>query len=252
MSPLCVAIWECEWMYSQMILYITYSYSIYYRSQIYIYTHINTLQLCSKFPLTGKSNAVISASVRILACRGLDFALHFNLLSGLCQGEPCSFRRCWVHGREGHPSTGLRAGWAFRWTFWQQGQPQYLGDTIFSLLFVHLFSELTLYFFVCCFTLLSVVLLFCLLFFDHLIEILLFMLKELRRNSKPSLLYLYSPGQAFPWHPRPAFHKHIFTLLFLVSTIHNKEQEVWRWSSEQAPFLHTTYKHNCCLYNCMH
>lgn len=36
------------------MLSITYSYSIYYRSQIYIHTH--TLQLCSKFPLTGKGN----------------------------------------------------------------------------------------------------------------------------------------------------------------------------------------------------
>lgn len=39
-------------MYLQMMLQITYS--IYYRSQIYIHTH--TLNLCSKFPLTGKGN----------------------------------------------------------------------------------------------------------------------------------------------------------------------------------------------------
>lgn len=52
MPPVCVVIWECEWIYLQMMLSITHSYSIYYRSQIYIHTH--TLQLCSKFPLTGK------------------------------------------------------------------------------------------------------------------------------------------------------------------------------------------------------
>lgn len=120
-----------------------------------IHTYIHTQYSCAvNFHSQGRVTlTVIFPSVRILACRELDFALHFNLLSGLGLAEPCSFRRCCFHGREGHPSTGLRAGRAFRWVFWQQEQAQYLGGTIFSLFFVHLFSELILYFvIVCCFS----------------------------------------------------------------------------------------------------
>lgn len=183
---------------------------------------------------------VIFTSVRILACRRLDFVLHFDLLSGLCPGEPCSCRRsCWLLWQRETPQHRAQGRVSIQMSF--------LTARTGSIPSRHFFlpPHRTLVFRT------DSLLFNSLLFFLNSRQITWLGFFYLCWKILEKILYLYSQWKAFPWHPMPAFHKHFFILLFLVSIVHNKEQEVWRCSSKQAPSLHTAEKHNCCLYNCM-